>query len=206
MSEPTWDESPAETRDGVPLEELLAVLSAGVRPRREAASAPAAEGERSVLFRLGTTRCAVPIDRVFEVADVPRITPVPNLPPWVRGVANLRGEVLAVIDLCAFVGLAPFESGVRGERSERGGRLLVVRGAPGPLGEIAASLWVDEVEGMAMVSRRDLAPPGAPIGDRLAALLAGVLSHDGRSLAAFDLDRFFAAPEIRALSAEVAGS
>ncbi len=198
MNESTRDEiagdrSGSPEENGVPLEKLLAILGAGVRPRREAEPSPAAEDERSVVFRLGSTRCALPIDRVFEIADVPRITAVPNLPPWVRGVANLRGDVLAVIDLCAFVGLAPVDPGAR--RS----RLLVVRAAPGPAGEIAAGLSVDEVEGMTTVPRGDLAPPGEPIGDRLAALLAGVHAGDGRRLAVFDLDRFLATPELRAL-------
>jgi twitching motility protein PilI len=211
-NEPARDESAA---GGVPLEELLAVLEAGVRQHREPVPAPAEEDGRSVVFRLGSTRCALPIDRVFEIAEVPRITPVPNLPPWVRGVANLRGDVLAVIDLRAFVGLAPFERGDldggdgrdgREGRSHRSGRLLVVRAAPGPLGQIAAGLWVDEVEGVTPVPRRELAPPDGSIDDRLGALLAGVLIRNGRPLAALDLDRFFATPELRALNAEVAGS
>jgi len=205
MNESMRDESAGdrfgspEENDGVPLEKLLATLAASVRPRREAEPTPAAEDERSVVFRLGSTRCALPIDRVFEIADVPRITAVPNLPPWVLGVANLRGDVLAVIDLCAFVGLTPVEPG------DRRSRLLVVRAAPGPAGEIAAGLCVDQVEGMATVPRRELAPPGEPIGDRLAALLVGVLVGDGRGLAAFDLDRFLASPELRAW-AEIIGS
>ncbi|HEV7669275.1 MAG TPA: chemotaxis protein CheW [Thermoanaerobaculia bacterium] len=183
--------------DGLPLEELLAALAAGVSPRREAAAPPSEQDERSVVFRLGSTRCALPIDRVFEIAEVPKITAVPNLPFWVRGVANLRGDILAVIDLRAFVGLTPFP------RGGRGGRLLVVRAAPGPLGQVAAGLWVDEVEGVAPVARGELAPPDGSIDDRLAHWVAGVLTRDGRPLAAFDLDRFFATPEIRGLNAEL---
>lgn len=196
---------------GVPLDELLGGLEAALagaeegegattRPASGAAVArrgyaPGLAG-RSVLFELGSTRCALPIDRVVEIGEVPKITPVPNVPSWLAGVANLRGDILAVIDLRALVGLAPFD------RERRPGRLLVVRSSPGPKGEVAAGLWVDAVLGVSQLARAELAPPGGPVDDALAALLEGVLVHEGRLLAVIDLDVLFAHPELRGLRAD----
>ena len=187
---------------GVPLAELLGAVEAKLEeaaaPRETTPGrrvAPSLAG-RSVIFELGQTRCALPIDRVVEIGEVPKITPVPNVPPWLAGVANLRGDILAVIDLCALVGLPPFD------RERRPGRLLVVRSSAGSKGEVAAGLWVDAVVGVSQFARADLAPPGGPVDDALAALLEGVLVHEGRLLAAIDLDILFAHPELKGLRAE----
>ncbi|HXU44077.1 MAG TPA: chemotaxis protein CheW, partial [Thermoanaerobaculia bacterium] len=107
------DGDPRKADRGEDLADLLASIEDRLdpdRPRAALAHAPAeppAAAERSVVFLLGATRCAVPIDRVLEIGDVPAITPVPNVPAWVRGVANLRGDILAIVDLGAYVGLPP---------------------------------------------------------------------------------------------------
>jgi len=41
----------------------------------------------------------IDVERISEVAEVGKITPVPNSAPYVAGIANLRGEVLTVVDL-----------------------------------------------------------------------------------------------------------
>jgi len=42
---------------------------------------------------------------VREVEEVTSVTPIPAAPPWLRGVMNLRGTIIAVADLAAFLGL-----------------------------------------------------------------------------------------------------
>ncbi len=53
----------------------------------------------------GGERLAVPIGSVREILEVGRLTPVPRTPGFVRGVMNLRGAVVPVIDLAARLGL-----------------------------------------------------------------------------------------------------
>ncbi len=196
-----------ESASGVSLERLLGSIEAGIAPAPSSAPGSVSRGVasrtagRSVIFGLGATRCSLPIDRVVEIGEVPKMTPVPNVPPWVRGVANLRGDVLAVIDLRALVGLQPFDA-LR--PLDREGRMLVVRSSPGLSGEVAAGLIVDAVFGVARTDDARLAPPGGPIDDALAAWLRGVQVHEGRLLAAIDLDILFATPELKRLRAESA--
>ena len=52
-----------------------------------------------VLLRLGSSRYAVAMADVAEVAAVPGVTRVPGSPPWLTGVANWRGRMLPVLDL-----------------------------------------------------------------------------------------------------------
>jgi len=54
---------------------------------------------------LGEQMCAVRIDAVREILELAPLTPLPLTPPFVRGVMNLRGAVVPVIDLGERVGL-----------------------------------------------------------------------------------------------------
>jgi purine-binding chemotaxis protein CheW len=53
---------------------------------------------------VGDEDLAVPIDDVREILEVGRLTTLPRTPSFVRGVMNLRGAVVPVIDLAARVG------------------------------------------------------------------------------------------------------
>ncbi len=48
---------------------------------------------------------AIPILRVREIASYGMVTPVPTTPTWIRGVMNLRGTVVPVVDLAVKLGL-----------------------------------------------------------------------------------------------------
>jgi purine-binding chemotaxis protein CheW len=63
---------------------------------------------RHVLFRVATERYALPLEAVREVVlPQPPFARVPRSGGAVRGVMNLRGRVVAVVDLAELMGLAP---------------------------------------------------------------------------------------------------
>jgi purine-binding chemotaxis protein CheW len=63
---------------------------------------------RHVVFRVGSERFALPLEAVREVVvPQPPFARVPRCPDAVRGAMNLRGRVVAVVDLAQLVGLAP---------------------------------------------------------------------------------------------------
>lgn len=91
------------------------------------------------MFRLGDERFGVRLDSVREIRRPPRVTPLPEAPIWLRGVTNLRGAILAVVDVG--VGL-----GIRDQVAETGGRkhrLVVMRD-----GDCDAGFCVDGVDGV----------------------------------------------------------
>jgi purine-binding chemotaxis protein CheW len=53
------------------------------------------------------TRLLVAATTLLEVVARPDVTHVPAMPPWISGVANLRGVVLTVVDLAPRLGLGP---------------------------------------------------------------------------------------------------
>lgn len=58
-------------------------------------------------FYLGNALMGVPIDRIEEINHQLDLTPVPHAPACVRGLINLRGQVVTVIDLRVALGLDP---------------------------------------------------------------------------------------------------
>ena len=87
-------------------------------------------------FRLGDEQFIVVRDRIREILMVPPfITRVPGAKSWIRGLANVRGHLLPIVDLKAFLG--------SGRNSgDREARVLVLQGFESPVG-----LVVDEVYG-----------------------------------------------------------
>lgn len=58
-----------------------------------------------VTFRVGSRTFGIDVDTVREIKGWHPATPLPHVPPHVRGVINLRGMILAVYDLRARIGL-----------------------------------------------------------------------------------------------------
>ncbi len=96
-------------------------------------------GERTwtgLAFRLAGTQMVVALDQVAEIMAVPMLIDVPGTRHWVRGIANLRGSVMTVVDLPAYLG-------IRDRTDSPRCRLLVFAGE----GWFTA-LMVDEILGM----------------------------------------------------------
>ena len=87
-------------------------------------------------FRLGGQRMVVPLDEVTEILTSFSMSRVPGAKSWVLGIANVRGNLLPVMDLAGYL---------RGERSQvrKLSRVLVVEHE-----DINAGLLVDEVLGL----------------------------------------------------------
>ncbi len=62
-----------------------------------------------IIFKLGREEYGMDILRVQEIKRMMSITRVPSTPPFIKGVINLRGSVLPVIDLRTRLGLAETE-------------------------------------------------------------------------------------------------
>ncbi|MBM3224003.1 MAG: purine-binding chemotaxis protein CheW, partial [Candidatus Tectomicrobia bacterium] len=142
--------------------------------------------ERYILFTLGESRYAVPVPHVVEIGRIPRITPVPNVPSWVRGVINLRGEILSVLDFRTFLGMEDMHH-------DEHSRMLVVK-TPGD--EVATSLIVDQIMGIVPLTTARLEIP-ATSNNKAAPYLTGAYEHEDQVCAVFDLERLLLSPEVR---------
>lgn len=65
------------------------------------ATKEAVEQQQYLTFLLASEECAISILKVREIIEYETVTTVPKMPEWVRGVINLRGTVVPVVDLTA---------------------------------------------------------------------------------------------------------
>lgn len=54
-------------------------------------------------FRIGDSRLITPMSNVKEILELPEVTNVPGVKPWVVGVANVRGSLLPIMDMKGFL-------------------------------------------------------------------------------------------------------
>lgn len=97
------------------LDKLLAALEESVPDETdEVRERPVETGTRHLVFELAGSSYAVPIENVREVVRPTRLTPVPGLPDWLPGVANVRGDIVSIIDLSLFLGIPGHNGDHRG--------------------------------------------------------------------------------------------
>ncbi len=69
------------------------------------------EADQYLTFILNNEEYGVDILRVQEIKGWDRVTPIPNTPEYIKGVINLRGTIVPIVDLRQRFGLAPLEYG-----------------------------------------------------------------------------------------------
>ncbi len=106
---------------------------------------------RQLVFRLADEEFGFPVLKVQEIIQWIDVTRVPRTPPFVRGVINLRGRVVPVIDLRQRFGLPPQAPTPR--------TCIVVLQAPKEAGVVTAGAVVDEVLEVLDLPPESIAPP-----------------------------------------------
>lgn len=77
------------------------------------AEATSASNRQVLRLAAGGESLVVPIDSVREILELGKLTPMPRAPDFLRGVMNLRGSVVPVVDLAARFGHPPTQVGRR---------------------------------------------------------------------------------------------
>ncbi len=147
----------------------------------------AIEGEQHVIFTLAEGEYAVSIDNVVEIGEPLNTAPVPNVPEWVLGVANLRGDIVSVVDLRTFMGLP--EASLGQEK-----RMLVARSNDG---EVSSCVVVDQVRGIRYLNMDQLEQPTLTVTDLIAEFIDGVCNNEGQVLTVLDFDRMLSSERMQ---------
>ncbi len=87
-------------------------------------------------FRVGKQNLVAAVGDVNEILYLPQVTLIPGTKSWVKGMANIRGNLMPVLDLQDYLGTPPVNIG-------RHSRILVVNHL-----DLWAGLLVDEVFGL----------------------------------------------------------
>ncbi len=147
-------------------------------PTREAAAPAARETEEHlVTFFLQDEEYGVPVLRSREIVRVGDITRIPEAPAHIRGVFNLRGRILPVVDLRTRLGLPPAALTPRS-------RLILVEAHSRVL-----ALLCDGVSRMTRVAASLVRPPPVEALSAQVDYVTGVAQVGGRLIILLDLDR-----------------
>lgn len=142
-----------------------------------------------VVFTLAGTDYAVPVRDVAEIGRIPSITRLPNVPDFIRGITNLRGEVVPVLSLPVLLGLQDAPATARG-------RVLFLQ----PREKVSSTgLVVDEVKGIQRIQSQQLEQVTGLVDDKVTAVLRGVHGRGDRLLNVLDLEQLFHLQEFQQL-------
>jgi purine-binding chemotaxis protein CheW len=117
----------------------------------DAAAAPAAALQLFVAFSTMGAICAAPVTTAREILRCGPITRVPAMPPWLRGVTNVRGQVIPVADLPPRFGLPPTRV------TQQACILMVDTAWKGD--KVEFGLLVESIVGILALGEGDLEPP-----------------------------------------------
>jgi len=159
-----------------------------------AASNPSADAKRAadkidfkmVTFSLAGKEYGIDIMSVKEIAKAGRFTYVPNAAPFVRGVYNLRGDIISVLDLRTFFHLPA-------ERKEDDAleSLLILR-----IDDHVFGVIVDGIDKVVGISSASIQPPHPIFGDINVKYIKGIVENGGKLYIILDVEKIFAPAHI----------
>lgn len=140
---------------------------------------------KAVVFRLGSEIYGVDVRQVQTIERMLPLTRVPRTPAFVKGVINLRGNVLPVIDLRERFGLEP------AEYTEET-RIITVK-----VEQIEVGLIADKANDIIDLNEQQIETPPEVVGGIQAKYLRGVAKlDDGRLLVMLNLEQVLRKDEI----------
>jgi purine-binding chemotaxis protein CheW len=165
----------------------MATQTLSVAERAPAGASDSRTG-KYLAFHLGAEEFGIPVLSVREIMGIQDITAVPQTPPHVRGVINLRGKVIPVIDLRLKFGLPSVEYGQRTS-------IIVVK-----VGDLLMGIVVDGVSEVLNLSAADIEDtPDFGQGVSTPYLL-GMAKTKGKVRMLLDIDQVLSAGELAGLS------
>lgn len=124
----------------------------------------------------------VSIEQVREIRALESITRVPKAPAYVKGVMNLRGKIISVIDVKEKLGF--------GSGGETNGKSRILIADTGTL----TGLLVDEVDQVIRIPTKDVEP--SPAGSSESSYIKGIAKTQGKLIILLDLEKLLEGSDI----------
>jgi len=144
-------------------------------------SGPETDPVQFLTFMLAGEEYGVDILRVQEIKGWDSATPIPNVPEFIRGVINLRGTIVPIVDLRRRFALETIDYGKT--------TVVVVLKVRGERGERTMGFVVDAVSDVYNVDKDQLRPPpdfGATVSTEF---VRGLATIDSKMVILLDIDR-----------------
>jgi len=121
---------------------------------------------------------AIPIEQVREIRSVESITKIPNSKSYVKGIMNLRGQIIPIVDVKDKLGLSTSYDGTSSRQ-----RILVA-----DMSGSLAGLLVDEVDHVIRIQTKDVDEPPQNVLD--SNYVKGIVKADKRLIVLLDIAEF----------------
>ena len=139
---------------------------------------------RVLKFTLGGENYCILVTQVKEAIKLPEITRVPMSPAFVKGIINLRGEILVVLDIREFFGLP--------EPQKITDSCIIVTDAPG----YAVGILADSLEGTEDIAEDSIQEPLATLKQELRNYTKGQIQWKDKILILLDIEKVLKCDEI----------
>jgi purine-binding chemotaxis protein CheW len=159
----------------------LAVVNAELQEKKERAGTV---DFKMVTFSLAGKDYGVDIMNVKEIAKADKFTYVPNAASFVRGVYNLRGDIIPIIDLRTFFHLP------RDLKDDGQENMLILR-----IGDRVYGTIVDKIDKVVGINSGTIQPPHPIFGDINIKFISGVVEKQGDLYIILDVIRIFTQSE-----------
>lgn len=148
-----------------------------------------------IVFKIGTEEFGIRIEQVKEVTVTPEIARMPRTPAFIKGVANIRGDIIAIMDLETRFGIPPVSVPIKESKQTY---TLVIETENYTIGvmvkEVPQSLTVS-------VSQIDRTPGMIHAINVSENFIDGIAKEDGRLIIIIDMQKILKAEEIEMLPA-----
>lgn len=131
--------------------------------------------DRYLIFELTEEHFAVPLLQVREVIAYKEPTPLPNSPAYVKGMIQLRDQIVTIVDLSQKMNL-------KRKQAATEATIIIV-----DFDEQSVGFLVDNVTSVAEFSDADLSPTSEVYGPAKSQFLKGVFRQEGRLILLLDL-------------------
>jgi purine-binding chemotaxis protein CheW len=147
-----------------------------------------------VSFRLSEEEYGIEITKIQEIILMGEITRVPQTPPYVKGLINLRSNVIPIVDLRLRFGMP--EEAVTDET-----RIMVVNVMGRTIG-----LIVDAVSEVLRVSQEQISPPPPTVVGLSREYLVGLAKLERRLLILLDIDKILSQEQVDEVAASTSSN
>jgi len=154
----------------------------------DATTAVSSEARQYLTFLLDEAEYGVDILRVREIKGWDTVTPLPNTPEYMRGVMNLRGTIMPIIDLRQRLGLESIAYGPS--------TVVVVLKVMHEHGSRIMGIVVDAVSDVYNIADTEIKPPPDYIGTISTEFVKGLATVNGKMVIIVDIDQLLNAGEL----------
>ncbi len=137
-------------------------------------------------FTMNSNEYTIPILKVQEIVNVPQLTKLPQAPPYIEGITNLRGRIIPIVNLKKMVGL-------QGEAV--GEKVIVITS-----GRIIFGVLVDGITGVVSIKESEIEPP---TDFNTSDIVSGVAKVDDKLVVLLDTKRLIPTEDMNLFEDEI---